>query len=154
MRVFARVSYSVARVVVAPRRVHPCAHARLVCRALAAHYRRTRAAEYAEYEEEHARAVPHCVNNNSYNINILRHLSPPRTRAPMPTTCRELTAGKLHAPAWEGRASGRLGLERLETGRMEHAYDAHNGYGSDRVRGTSTQHPPDAVFFAFLPSLS
>jgi len=54
----------------------------------------------------------------------------------------------------EGRSSGRLGLERLETGRMEQARDAHYVYGSVRVRATSDQHPPDAIFFAFLPSLS
>ena len=57
-------------------------------------------------------------------------------------------------PAREGRASGRLGLERLETGRMEQAWDAHNQYGPVRVRATSAQHPPDAIFFAFLQSLS
>ena len=57
-------------------------------------------------------------------------------------------------PAREGRASGRRRLERLETGRMEQARDAHHEYGSVRVRATSDQHPPDAIFFAFLPSLS
>ena len=57
-------------------------------------------------------------------------------------------------PEREGRASGRLGLERLETGRMEQAWVPHNEYGSVRIRVTSAQHPPDAIFFAFLPSLS
>ena len=57
-------------------------------------------------------------------------------------------------PAREGWASGRLGLERLETGRMEHARDAHNEYESVMVRATSAQHLPDAIFFAFLPRLS
>ena len=57
-------------------------------------------------------------------------------------------------PAWGGRASGRLGLERLETGRMDQVWDTHIGYGSVRVRTTSAQHPPDAIFSAFLPSLS